>query len=288
MDARVPSHWTYENLSPSAELEQGDILSPTDALREVFSTVHPHFRDDKYLGYIVTTQSCDLVRRRQQPKATYINIAVVRPLAQVIHKILGEVAISIGVGAYRSSDKAEAHRLLERVLNQNEQAIGLFYLHDDTDAGIAEPAVAFLRVSIALRAEHYEVLRSARVAKLAPEFRAKLGWLIGNLYVRPATPDWGESEERRKRFEGLIRQFMDDARWVDDEIVDSARRRGVDVSAATPEALEELRPPSRKERAIQEIQAELLRVAPAFPQDTVAKVGNRLRNNGKFARLFRG
>jgi hypothetical protein len=283
----MPSHWTYANFDESAELEQGDILSPTVELRGLLSRVHPHFGDDKYLGYIITTQSCDLVRRRKLPKATYINIAVIRPLSQIIQKIVAEVATPVGVGVFKTSDRGEAYRLLERVFNQNEQAIGLFFLHPDTDAGIAEPAVAFLRVSIALRAAHYEVLRSSRVGKLTAEFRGKLGWLTGNLYIRPATPDWGDTEDGKQRFDELIRQYMGETRWLDDEIVNTAQQQGINVTTATHEQLEALRPPSHLDRAIEEVRAELRRVAPESSPDAINKLGNRLRNNGKFTKLLR-
>lgn len=284
----MPCHWTYEALAHDTDLEQGDILQPTAALRALLKEIHPHFGDDKYLAYIITTQSCDLVRRRDAPKAAYISIATVRPLSQVIPKIVAHVARPVRPGLFRSSKKGDARRLLERILNQNEQAIGLFFLYPDVDnAGIAEPAVAFLRVSIALRAEHYDVLRSARVGKLAPEFRAKLGWLTGNLYVRPATPDWGDTEEGKGRFEGIIRQCLEETRWVEDEIADAAEAKGVDIGTASAADLESLRPPSRLDHAVSEVEMELRLVAPAFPSELIGKLRNRLRNNGKFTQLFR-
>lgn len=188
---------------------------------------------------------------------------------------------------FRTSDKADARRLLERVLNQNEQSMGLFFLHEDTEAGIGEPAVAFLRVAVALRSEHYEALREARIGRITPEFRAKLGWLIGNLYVRPATPDWSDALGGKKKFDELIRQYLDEAQWIDDEIVENATAKGVDVALATPSELEGLRPPSRLDRALDEIRAELVRVMPAVVADDVRRLQNRLRNSRKFLKLFK-
>lgn len=284
----MPAHWTYAPVvEANADLEQGDILLPTDALQQVFSEVHPHFQDSKYLAFVVTTQSCDLVLRRSVPKATYINLAAVRPLSSVIQKILVEVAEPAANGIFRFSSKGEAYRLLERILNQNEQAIGLFFLHEDSDAGIAEMAVAFLRVTVALRSDHYETLKAARKGKLTPEFRAKLGWLIGNLYARPATPDWGDKVGGKNSCDALIRQYIAEARWVEDEIVDRAKKDGIDLAAASPESLEALRPPSKIERALSELEEELKRVAPEFDASTVTKLKNRLRNNGKFIKLFK-
>src|SRR5688500_6799937 len=99
----MPGHWTYESFDPSMELEQGDILQPTDALKQIFSDVHPHFRHDKYLGFLVATQSCDLVRRQTTPKASYVNLAAIRPLSQVIRKVLAHASDPVGDGAFRSS-----------------------------------------------------------------------------------------------------------------------------------------------------------------------------------------
>jgi hypothetical protein len=282
----MPGHWTYDSFDPAAELEQGDILQPTDALKRIFSEVHPHFSHDKYLGFLVATQSCDLVRRRAEPKASYVNLAAIRPLSQVIAKILGYVADPVAPRAFRASRKRDARQMLQRLLNQNEQAMGLFFLHTDEAAGIAEAAVAFLRVTVALRSDHYETLREARVGRLTSEFRAKLGWLIGNLYVRPATKDWDDVEGGKKAVDALISQYINEVRWIDDEIVERAREQGVDLEHASDDRLKSLRPPSLMERALEEARAELTRVAPTIPQDVLAKFQNRLRNSGRFKKLF--
>ena len=43
-----------------------------------------------------------------------------------------------------------------------EQKLGLFYLFPDGEIGIGENAVAFLRISVAFRAEHYNLMTRAR------------------------------------------------------------------------------------------------------------------------------
>jgi hypothetical protein len=283
----MAAHWTYDSVASTDHLEQGDILKPTDALKAIFASVHPHFKQDKYLGFLVATQSCDLVMRAGTPKAAYINLAVIRPLSQVIKKILAETVPPAAAGIFRARDKVEARRLLERLLNQNEQAIGLFFLHRDWDVGIGEPAVAFLRVSVALRSDHYQTIKEARVGRLAPEFRAKLGWLIGNLFARPATPDWADKGKERD-FEELIAQYLREAQWIDEEILAAAKEKKIDLANATLETLETLRPPSRLERALGEVQVELSKVAPELDPEKIKKLQNRLRNSGKFTKLFKG
>lgn len=283
----MPTHWTYAPYGESDGIEQGDILHPTDRLKEIFAEVHPHFSDEKYLGFMVGTQSCDLVRRNGSTKAAYISLAVIRPLTQVIHKVLSHAITPVVDGVFRTEDKFKAKQLLSRLLNQNEQSLGLFFLYPDADAGIGEAAVVFLRVTVALRAEHYEVLRQARRGRLTPEFRAKLGWLIGNLYVRPATQDWQEEKAGRKRLDKMIRLYLADAEWLDGEIVSEAERAGISISRETLESLEEHRPPSRLERALDEVQFEIRKVAPGLSEADVKRLVNLLRNNGTFTKLLK-
>lgn len=102
--------------------------------------------------------------------------------------------------------------LLDRIINQNESANGLFYLHPETQVGIAEECVAMLRVSVALRAnEHYQTLLAARRGGLKIEFESKLGWLCGNLYSRVAVTDWKEDESRQNVATQLIDELLSGA-----------------------------------------------------------------------------
>lgn len=51
--------------------------------------------------------------------------------------------------------------------------------------------VAYLKVSIPLKSgEHYDKCLKAKRIELADEFKAKLGWLIGDMYSRVGTTDW--------------------------------------------------------------------------------------------------
>jgi hypothetical protein len=341
----MPTHWTYAELDPASNLEQGDILKPTEELRKLFLEIHPHFSQAKYMGYLVATQSCDLVRRKTTPKASYVNLAVVRPLAQVLPKLIAHVASSVAPGIFATSSKIEARRLLERVVNQNEQSLGLFFLYQDSDSGIGEASVCFLRVTVAFRSEHYEKLLAARTGRVTPEFRAKLGWLLGNLYARPATRDWQDTTEGKAGLYRIIDQSLQEQipgcgpRWLDDEVLSEARARGIEVAGRKPEELEQFRPKPRHERAIDEIKAEVGKLAiglsPAqvkdltsriddikaelsaltlppspiqlegltsrldliktdlskpeagMPDDPLRKLENRLKNSGRFKKLFR-
>ena len=184
--------------SKDDDLSQGDILLPDDDIQSVFRDVHPHFLDEKYTAFLVLSQTCDMVRRgkTKKCKSRYINLAVVRPLRQNIYALLDRVCSNVKAGekvisgVYVDRTRGIADQLLNRVLNQNEQALGVLYLQPNADVGIVEHCIALLQVSIAVRSEeHYETLVNARRGRLQHEFQCKLGWLVGNLFSRVATQD---------------------------------------------------------------------------------------------------
>ncbi|QDU65095.1 hypothetical protein [Engelhardtia mirabilis] len=230
------SHWTYKPVDAEQDLDQGDIVILSEGLKSLLQEVHPHFLDPKYLAFMVLTQSCDLVRRKGECKSRYITLACIRSLEDVLIGLLDQVCAGIGGGTYREESRGEAKRLLQRIINQNEQALGLFYLHPDADVGIAVPSIAMLQVSIAVRRDHYDTIRSARAGALDSEFRNKLGWLVGNLYSRIGTPDWSDRKDGQKAAEKIIKDHLKRAavpnlpRWVSGEAVDAAQKAGLDLS----------------------------------------------------------
>ncbi|NLE61801.1 MAG: hypothetical protein GX616_25885 [Planctomycetes bacterium] len=293
----MPMHWTYESFSPQDDLRQGDLLEPAEELRTVFKEVHQHFLDPKYTAFLVTTQSCDLVVRRGRCGTRYINVAVVRPIEALLHSLLSDVCRPVVEGVYLRESKVEANRLMARLFNQNEQALGLFYLHPDVEAGITVPSVALLRVSVALRYEHYDVLKQARRGRISTEFRSKLGWLVGNLYSRIGTQDWTEPKERERELDQLIKDFLevqDPDRgpvWVPETWVNAAKASGVAVDELPKEALlrslETSKPPTAKESAIQETVRVIKEVVPDLADDLLTRIQNRLSNDQLFAKALR-
>jgi hypothetical protein len=260
-------HWTYSERKPDSDLEQGDFLVPSDKLRGVLNNVHPHFCANKYLGFAVTTQSCDLVRRGEKPpRARYINIATVRSLQEVTPRLLESVSRPVARGIFRKSERGAARDFLHRLFNQNEQALGLFYLHPDADIGLGDPSVVFLRVVIALRAEHYDTLVEARKGGLAPEFQAKFGWLVGNLYSRAATPDWADQQGGNAELNQLIKSHLMEhipgcgPIWVEDELITAGQEAGVVLQDCNPsevvQKLEPYRPSPPIERLAKEVSEE--------------------------------
>lgn len=238
-------HWTYCTSDPASDLQQGDILSRTDELLAVLSDVHSYFCNERYIAFLVVTQSCDLVQRKTGScKARHISLAVIREFDRVLPGLVSEICAFKNTQIFRSESKLEAKEFVSRVLDQNEQARGLFYLHPSADAGIATASVAFLRVTITLRQEHYELLQRCRVGRLEPEFTNKLGWLVGNLYSRVGTPDWAD-KEGEKRKELLVNEYLEDAipesNWVPDSWINAAVTQSVDLSLLQGPPASELR-----------------------------------------------
>lgn len=290
----MAAHWTYADFDAGSDLEQGDLIAPTTEVRAVLDAVHPHFLDPKYRAFMVLTQTCDLVRDRgfDPCKSPYVNLAVVRVLEDVLPSLLDRECVKARVqkrsveGLYYAESRSRAEMLLRRVVNQNEQALGLFYLHKDVAVGIAERCVALLQVSIAVRArEHYDVLVAGRSGRLDPTFQGKLGWLTGNLFSRVATRDW-EASERKQLVASVLQESASGAtglKWVARENASEAGRARVDVSGMTAEeafsAISGHRPKTAKETAIDRMVAVLEDVAPQIDSEDVQKVRDRLMSD---------
>lgn len=293
----MPNHWTYEAFDPKSDLLQGDIVEPTENLRSILREVHPHFLDPKYTAFLLVTQSCDLAVRKDRCNTRYLNIAVVRPIEAVLHDFLTHVCRPVVEGVYLQETKAEAYRLLERLFNQNEQALGLFYFHPDVEAGIAVPSVSLLRVTVTLRVEHYDLLRQGRRGRLCAEFRSKLGWLVGNLYSRIGTQDWSEPPERSKDLERLVKQYLDAGEppdgpeWVPETWVSAAKEHGVKFEQLGRDdaitILRENKPPPAKDQMIHRMLQVLKEVVPAIDDNALTRIKNRLGNDSLFAKAVR-
>lgn len=286
----MPTHWTYDECSSDSDLMQGDVLAPTKELRTLFKEVHPHFCDEKYLAFVIITQSCDLVRRKRTCSARYINVAVVRSLSAVLLRLLDTICEKLEEGIYSGAGRRRAHELLERIFNQNEQKLGLFYLYPDGDIGIGEDAVAFLRVSVAFRADHYDLMCAARQGRLRPEFANKLGWLVGNLYSRVGTRDWPPDCLRDMIDSHLSSSANDGPVWVDERHIRELKLKGKTTDALPRAQLVELA--QKKARDLREagIDRVIDHVRSAFPAADGAVVEGlrtKLLNDLVLANAFR-
>ncbi|HET7789014.1 MAG TPA: hypothetical protein VFL36_23780, partial [Myxococcales bacterium] len=202
-------HWTYAALAAENDLDQGDFLAPTERLKALVKMRSTGFEPHEPLGFMVATQSCDLVRRKKTESIDYhVSIVPVLSLKAVLPELLTKIAQPVAFGMFAASTKYKAQQLLERIVDQNESKLGLFYFHPDAELGLGDSAVAFLRVKIPLEGKHYPVFIDARRGRLDPEFRAKCGWLLGNLYSRAASPDWADREGGKRQRDELVKQHL--------------------------------------------------------------------------------
>lgn len=186
-------HFTYKMDMDKESLCQGDILEITDELREVLRDVHPYFLNEQYRYFMVLSQSCDLVRRDGKScKTPYITLAAVRSYSSFLEKMLvGGKLVEENAGFLLMDEKKKerAYQLIERVYNNTEPEY--FFLYKEEALGFPESMVSYLKVSIALKSkDHYTKCLAAKKLELVDEFKAKLGWLVGNMYSRVGTADW--------------------------------------------------------------------------------------------------
>lgn len=200
-------HFTYK--SPEEmdvkSLCQGDVLMVTDGIKKILEEVHPYFLNENYRYFIVLTQSCDLVRRdKKSCKSQYITLAAVHSFQDFLYREIGKHGSCVSINDFKfinSQQKTRHLQMVERIYNNTEP--DYFFLYKEPEYQFDESMVAYLKVSIALKSDlHYDTCLEAKVMELTDEFKAKLGWLVGNIYSRVGTTDWSSimSEEEKKKF----------------------------------------------------------------------------------------
>jgi hypothetical protein len=212
-------HFTY--VSPDlSTLKQGDILHKTEGISNILQEVHPHYLKSDYLSFIILTQSCDLVRRgsNKKCKAKYITLAAVRPFRLLIERVIGDykkINKWPPLNILDDSDRTKFYNFVERLFNNNDPEY--FYLNDDASLGFSESCVAFLRLSIAIKSDiHYDSCVEAKILELNDTFKAKLGWLVGNMYSRVGTEDWVPYNLNQGDFVKKINNVLDEyCIWLD-------------------------------------------------------------------------
>jgi len=205
-------HFTYNEELGESTLHQGDLLYRTDRIENILQKVHPYYLKESFKYFMVLTQSCDLVRRGDNCKARYITLAAVvtfeNTLINEISKFQRDRIEKIG-SVCDISQKSFLYNLVESILNNNHNEF--FYLHEDNYLGLTEACCTILRLTVALRSnEHYNECLKSKFIELDSEFRAKLGWLVGNIYSRIGTRDWAPDIIPQKNFSRMINEILDE------------------------------------------------------------------------------
>lgn len=197
-------HFTYKCIPDISSLCQGDLIQITEDIKSILADIHPYFLKDRYKYFMVLTQSCDLVRRNgSKCKTPFIVLATVQTFSDFFDELLIVDRCAERVDKLLLMDakkKDRAYQLLERIYNNTEP--DYFFLYKDESLDFPESMIASLKVTIVLKSDlHYESCLKAKKMELSDEFKAKLGWLVGNIYSRVGTTDWESvmsSNDRKK------------------------------------------------------------------------------------------
>lgn len=284
-------HFTYKALEQDADLQQGDILQRSEALTSVLNAVFPYYLHEDYRHFAVLTQPCDLVRGRQ---SRYITIGAVRPLSHAIEREAQRFQTNYVLrraNVVPDGAKDKLRQFLQRLLNNNEQEF--FYLHEDASIGSAQPSCVFLRLSIALLSDHYEVCRAARVVSLEPMFQAKLGWLVGNIFSRVGTEDWVPKAASLPQWQRLIDDIL--ARntvFMNDKKIEVVKKANPEATISNMQAddvrrlIQASAEHRKKADAIEAVINQLQSETALSPED-LSKVQRRLENDAVFSSCFK-
>lgn len=184
-------HFTYSEPDPKG-LKQGDILRKTPELLALIQDVHPHYARDDYLYFQVLTQTCDLVQRGGECKSRYITLAAVRKMDLVVQRAIDKFSDKTVYKEQLVCSTKHKRALIDqfnKLFNNNDTAH--FFLRAAPEYGLEQNCCTQLHLSISIRSyQHFDTCLAAKILELDENFRAKLGWLVGNLYSRIGTEDY--------------------------------------------------------------------------------------------------
>ena len=289
-------HFTYKAKADMTVLCQGDVLSITEELREILQKVHPYFLGEQYKYFMVLTQSCDLVRRDgTKCKSPYITLAAVRNYDELLIRelISSEYAEQVeGFLLMNSKKQTQAYQFIERLFNNNES--DFFFLYKEDKLDFPESMVATLKVSIALKSsQHYDTCLKAKKLELSDEFKAKLGWLVGDLYSRVGTADWEmllNKNQRKKMIHEEITShcILGSAEHL--KIIKDELHSGHPHFSSLEEAakyIEGIHLPSQYEKAIEALETAITNAKTQNTSpDDIAIILNTIRSSATFKAIF--
>ncbi len=201
--------YVYSEDVGSLSLLQGDILVVENNFHGLFTEFYPAIKHSA--PYVmVLTQSCDLVSGgKRKPKIKHINVCPVRSLKSHIEKYLINEIKPYSIADKKILEKDAIDILkdrLSKLLNNADQKTHFFL---PKKLPFNENMVAIIPLSFSFRVEHYDDLLKNRVLSLKPEFRAKIGHIISQLYGRIATPDLVEHSWSDKQIRNYINGILE-------------------------------------------------------------------------------
>lgn len=213
----VPDYVYREKISENS-LSQGDILKVDGQFRRYFMEFYPainHPEDkDKYV--MILTQSCDLVKtKKRKPKLGHVNVCLVRSFKAVVDRLITEEikpAFVDGKNIFQKADLDKLKDRLSKLLNNTDQKTHFFL---PRKLPFNEDMVALLPLSFSFRTDHYDLLLQSKVLELKPEFQAKVGHIISQLYGRIGTCDLTDCGWDDKKIRNYIKDILHDFNLIE-------------------------------------------------------------------------
>jgi len=187
------------NTEPDKQsLYQGDIIFIDAAIRSNLKALCQG-KIMKAEFAIVLTQSCDLVKRSEfgnKCKAQLIHMGLlsifdeyfIENLSKYCEKGLFEDKVRI-------IDQGNAQKLqnsLERLFNNNIN--DYFFIPEDNGQGLASHYIVDIRDQCLISFDFFEDIIRNKRCELEEIYRAKLGYMISQLFSRIGTKDWNKQE----------------------------------------------------------------------------------------------
>lgn len=203
--------YVYEDHSAELSLQQGDVLRVDGQFSQYFSEFYPAIQPVNSNEYVmVLTQSCDLVRdKKRKPKLSHINVCLIRRLSLFLTQLINDEIKPTTIKDKKILTRDALDQLKDsfsKLFNNNDQKT-LFFLPKTIP--FEEDMVAVLPLSFSFQTNHYDLLIENRILGIKTEFQAKVGYIIGQLYNRIATPDLHDFGWDDKKIRSYINQLLD-------------------------------------------------------------------------------
>lgn len=282
-------HFTYHITQDKKSLCQGDLLELTASLREAIKTVYPYFLEDDDKYCMVLTQSCDLVKRKDDRcKASYISLARVQKFDTFFEKYLLSKLGAERINEYivlDSKKKDRAYQFLERLYNNTES--DYFFLYQEEALALHENMIALLRCSVPLNSDSfYGVCLEAKTIELADEFKAKLGWLLGDIYSRVGTTDWESIMTQRERVDMINKELVSHCIISQRQRIQALKKILEENEVPIADFLENFPIETNYEKAINAIEKIVKEPNNSISEDMANLLIQKIRNNATLKSLI--
>ncbi|MBK7423964.1 MAG: hypothetical protein IPJ48_13140 [Propionivibrio sp.] len=139
-------------------------------------------------------------------------MAAVRPLSFVINKLVEQLPTTARFLNDIYCSDSNRNKLIDpliKIFNNNQS--GYFFLKAEPNRDLKHDSCAFLQLSIPIKTDlHYKTCLDAKCLELTEAFRAKLGWLVGDLFSRVGTKDYAPGTSiDKKAFDDVVNSTIE-------------------------------------------------------------------------------